>query len=199
MNRATSAQDDDDLGAVLLQSRYRPLYAVSILATGLLVLLLALDGLYLNLAVPSDGGSLARGAFGVVLLCGLLAAGFGVWQLLRPAVFVEATERGLVLRRLPGAPRAAGAPGSFLVPWSRIRALDLEVHALPTGIRRARMTTIAVRLAADGDPQVPAGFSHLLKPLPGSDPGAIYLDAQSGIPGGRELLRRLEELWARRR
>lgn len=186
---------DDAFGTVLLRCRFRPLYAVSILIAGTAMLLVALDGLFWGRVVPSDGGSMSRGALGVLLVVGALAAGFGASQLLRPTVFVEATDRGLVLHRLPGSPAGGGAaPRRFLVPWARIRGLDYEVHALPTGIPRARARTIAVRLLTDAGFAVPEGFNHLLKPLPGSDPAALYVDAGSGSPGGRELLRRLEEL-----
>jgi len=194
-----TATDDlrDAFGTVLLRCRFRPLYAVAILVAGTGLLLLALDGLYGSRVVPTDGSALSRGAFGVVLMLGVLAAGFGAVQLLRPTVFLEATDRGLVLHRLPGAPAVeSDAPPTFLVPWGRIRGLDYEVHALPSGIRRTRVPTIAVRLVADDTFSVPDGFNHLLKPLSGSDPAALYVDAGNGSPSGRELLRRLEELRA---
>lgn len=185
----------DDFGTALVTSRFRPIYAANILATGVLFLLLGFDGLATNWVVPENEGSLIRGALVVLVGIGLAGTVQGVHRLLRPLILVEATEKGLVLHRQPGAPGGGvGAAARVLVPWSRIRELDYEVHALPTGIRRSRAECIAVRLVDEEGPGVPEGFSHLLAPLPGTDPGAVYIDAGSGVPGGRDLLERLREV-----
>ena len=183
---------EQNFGETLLTSRFRPLHAVNILITGGLFLLLGVDGLVTRFVVPAGEGSMLRGALYVVLGIGLVAGFQGLTQLLRPQVLVEATDRGLVLHRQPGSARAT--PKRFLVPWKRVERLDYEVHALPTGIRKTRMETIAVRVSPDREAPVPKGLSHLLEALPGVDPGSVYLDAGSGRPGGRELLELLEEL-----
>jgi len=182
----------DDHGAVLVASRFRPVYAVNILATGALFLLLGIDGLATNWVVPESASSLMRGSLVVVLGIGLAATVQGIARLVRPQVLVAATEQGLVLYRQGGTSAGGGAAARFLLPWSKIRELGFEVHALPTGIRRAKAEVIAVRLLDEDG--VPDGFSHLLAPLPGTDPRTVYVDAGSGVPGGRDLLARLEEV-----
>lgn len=189
------AESNEDWGTVLVASRFRPVHAVNILATGALFLLLGIDGLTANLVVPKNDGSLMQGSLVVVLGIGLAATIQGVVRLLRPQVLVAATDKGLVLYRQPGAPGGGpGAAGRFLLPWSEIRELGYEVHALPTGIRRVKAQTIAVRLVGEDGPGVPEGFSYLLASLPGTDPDTVYIDAASGVPGGRDLLERLEEV-----
>lgn len=188
----------DDFGTVLLCCRFRPAYAVNILIAGAVFLLLALDGIFFHLVLPRHDNAAMSGALGVVLTIGIAATVHGISELVRPRVLAEATDLGLVLHRQPGAPESASsAPPRFLVPWPRIRGLRYQVFTLPTGIRRARVKTIAVRLDAEDGFRVPEGFSHLLKPLPGSDAASVYLDAGTGSPGGRELLEKLEELRAR--
>lgn len=159
--------------------------------TGSFFLLPALDGIFFHFWISQEDGSMLRAAMTVLLIIGLVAVFQGLVQLLRPQIFLEATDRGLVLPRQPG-PEFRNIPDRFLVPWVRIRSLDYEVHMLPTGIRRSRTETIAIRLTEGVG--VPTGYSHLLQELPSQDPEAVYIDAGTGEPGGRLLLTGLEEL-----
>lgn len=200
---SSNAVSSNEPGTVLLRSRFRPLYAVNILVTGAVFLIVALDGLFFQFLVPLDEGTMMKGALMVVLAIGLVATAQGAVQLVRPQVLIEATDRGLVLYRQSGAPRDKGGTlPTSLVPWSHIRSLRYEVHALPTGIRRAKTETIALRLvegkglSAEHLKHLREGFSHLLKELPSQDPDTVYVDAGSGEPGGRELLAELERLRA---
>ena len=190
-----------EFGTILVQSRFRPLYASWTLAIGLLFLLLVADAMFFELITPPLSGSLRLVAFGVILAIGAVATLSGLHQLFRPTVFAMGTNRGLVVYRQESPAREA-----FMIPWQRIEKIDFEVHKLPTGIRQARTETVAVRVAQDDGFRVPEGYSHFLKPPPGyrepiADSGyaVIHIDAMSGLPGGEELHRRLSAIWERAR
>ena len=186
-----------EYGTVLVKSRFRPLYASWTLAIGLLFLLLVADAMFFGLITPPMEGSLRLVALGVILTIGIVATLSGLHQLYDPTVFALGTDRGLVVFR-----QDAPQKDALLIPWRRIERLDFEVHKLPSGIRQARVETVAVRVAQDEEFRVPEGFSHLLKappgrrePLAGEHFVVVHIDAMSGLPGGEELHQKLTAIW----
>jgi len=128
----------------------------------------------------------------VALLALFTVGGWKSFQMLRrPPLMCAATERG-VLTYLRGSDYRQ--PG-FLVPWERIRNLDLVTRVEQSGSQRVRRQGIALTVATDAGFSLPENISLWPEPAPGPNLAVLVLDATTPTPGGDALLARLRDLF----
>lgn len=177
------ASDDSD---TLFRVHVRPVVAVSVLAAGLFLLLISVDGLFIKAVFPDQLHTALRVVLWILLVIAVIITIVGFKQIVRPALIFEVTDQGIVQRMRAGIALESGQ----LIPWDRIESMSLREHAGYHG-RRSRIIVVAVRVRIDEEWPKETLYNF------DAAQNSVMLDAFSGRPAGKTLLERLEKARAR--
>ncbi|MDX1514447.1 MAG: hypothetical protein R3174_11975, partial [Gammaproteobacteria bacterium] len=160
-----------DDGEVLFRVRVRPVVAITTLAVGLFLLLIAVDGLFLNVVFADELHVAVKVLLWILLLVAAVVTIVGLKQAVKPALIFEVTDRGIIQRMRAGIAVEQGQ----LIPWDRIESMELDEHAGYHG-RRSRIIVVVVKLRLDEEWPRERLYNF------DEARGSVMLDAFSGKP-----------------
>ena len=111
----------------------RPVVAATVLAVGIVLLLVSAEGLFIHVLVPADLHIVVRVVLWILFVVAVITTIVGVKQMVRPVRIFEVTERGVVQYMRAGIALEAGQ----LLPWERIESMELTEKPAITGAARA--------------------------------------------------------------
>jgi len=160
----------------------RPVVAATVLAVGIVLLLVSAEGLFIHVLVPADLHIAVRVVLWILFVVAVITTIVGLKQMVRPVRIFEVTERGVVQYMRAGIALEAGQ----LLPWERIESMELTEKTGYHG-RRSRIIVVAVRLRVDDEWPKERLYNF------DEAEHSVYLDAFSGNPAGKPLLEKLAE------
>ncbi len=169
----------------LLTVRVRPVVAMTVLIIGVVLLLIALDGLFLKLVFPQQLHVVFNVILWILLVISAVTTIVGLKQLIRPARIFEVTGDGVVQYMRAGVALERGQ----LIPWDRMESMELTEASGYHG-RRSRIIVIAVKVRTDDNWPKERLYNY------DEVTGRVMLDAFSGKPAGKPLLEKLVNLRA---
>lgn len=158
----------------------RPVVATTVLCVGALLLLIALDGLFINAVIPAGLHVALKVLLWILLVVSLVTTIVGIKQMVRPACIFEVTEDGIVQYMRAGVALEKGQ----LIPWDRVDGMELSESVGYHG-RSSRMIVVAVKVRSDEEWPKERLYNY------DEARGCVLLDAFSGKPAGKPLLDRL--------
>ena len=167
----------------LLTVRVRPVVAVTVLFIGLVLLLIALDGLFLKHVFPQQIHVVFKLVLWILFVAAALVTIVGIKQLLRPARIFGVTDNGIVQYMRAGVALERGQ----LIPWERMGAMEITEASGYHG-KRSRIIVIAVQVHVDEEWPKERLYNF------DEATGRVMLDAFSGKPAGKTLLEELVRL-----
>jgi hypothetical protein len=164
----------------------RPVVAVTVLAVGIVLLLISAEGLFFHVLVPADLHVAVKVILWILFVVAVITTIVGLKQMVRPVRIFAVTEQGVVQYMRAGIALEAGQ----LIPWERVESMELAEKTGYHG-RHSRIIVVAVRLRMDDEWPKERLYNF------DEAEHCVYLDAFSGNPAGKPLLHELVEAQTR--
>jgi hypothetical protein len=173
-----NAEQNDSLFTV----HVRPVVAATVLAVGIVLLLISAEGLFFHALVPADLHVAVRVILWILFVVAVITTIVGLKQIVRPVRIFEVTRNGILQYMRAGIALEDGQ----LIPWDRVESMELAEKSGYHG-RHSRIIVVAARLRVDDEwpKQRLYNFDEAEH--------SVYLDAFSGDPAGKPLLDKLVE------